>query len=264
MTIQTHHLTDAPNELPADLESELANFLISLADNKQFLGMRYAEWCDGAPTLEAGVAAAAMAQDELGHARSFHAVLRAFPQVPPAVYAKETERDEYRQITFLTQPLARWTDVIAVNFLFDTALTFLFEAAKESSFGPLRQRARKLIEEERFHHTYGRGWFRRLAKAAPASHAALQDAVDQLWVEVLCWYGPPFGDVDRFHAHGIFDGDGEALQQRLLHRVMPVLEEVGIQPPLRFHRKGDAWVPESVLPWNNWDPLRRRLGAALA
>ena len=47
-----------------------------LADNKFYLGRRYAEWCSGAPTLESGVAAAAMAQDELGHARAIYPLLR--------------------------------------------------------------------------------------------------------------------------------------------------------------------------------------------
>ncbi len=42
----------------------------SLADNKAALGRRYAEWAVSAPTLESAVAAAAMAQDELGHSRS--------------------------------------------------------------------------------------------------------------------------------------------------------------------------------------------------
>jgi phenylacetate-CoA oxygenase PaaI subunit len=246
--------------VPADLQPDLANFLISLADNKQFLGLRYAEWADGGPTLEASVSAAAMAQDELGHARSLHAVLRDFPQVPSEVYEKDLERENYRQITFLTQPLPRWTDLIAVNFLFDTALTVLFEAARDSSFSPLRQRARKLVEEERFHYIYGRDWFRRLAQAAPASHGALQEAVDALWVETLCWYGPPEGDVDCLHAHGIFDGDSQALCQRLLDRVMPVLQEVDIQPPLSFQRDGDVWMAEGTLPWESWDPVNRRLG----
>ena len=54
--------------------------LSSLADNKYVLGRRYAEWCTGAPMLESAVAAAAMAQDELGHARSFYPLLRGFPR----------------------------------------------------------------------------------------------------------------------------------------------------------------------------------------
>ena len=49
----------------------------SLADNKAALGRRYAEWAISAPTLESAVAAAAMAQDELGHARSTYPVLKA-------------------------------------------------------------------------------------------------------------------------------------------------------------------------------------------
>lgn len=259
MTAQTHQHTDVLAGLPADLQPVLAGLLISLADNKQFLGLRYAEWADGGPTLEASVSAAAMAQDELGHARSLHAVLRDFPQVPSDVYEKDLERDDYRQITFLVQPLPRWTDLIAVNFLFDTALAVLFESARDSSFSPLRQRARKLVEEERFHYLYGRDWFRRLAQAAPASHAALYETVDALWFETLCWYGPPDGDVDRLHAHGVFDGDSESLRQRLLDRVMPTLDEVDIQPPLGSHRRDDAWVAEGSLPWEDWDHVNRRL-----
>ena len=58
----------------------LYGLLSSLADNKYVLGRRYAEWCTGAPMLESAVAAAAMAQDELGHARSFYPLLRSFPE----------------------------------------------------------------------------------------------------------------------------------------------------------------------------------------
>ena len=47
----------------------------SLADNKAALGRRYGEWAVSAPTIESAVAAAAMAQDELGHARSTYPVL---------------------------------------------------------------------------------------------------------------------------------------------------------------------------------------------
>ena len=47
----------------------------SLADNKGALGRRYGEWAVSAPTIESAVAAAAMAQDELGHARSTYPVL---------------------------------------------------------------------------------------------------------------------------------------------------------------------------------------------
>src|SRR5437870_12338869 len=65
--------------LDAALREPMYALLSSLADNKYVLGRRYAEWCTGEPVLEVAVAAAAMAQDELGHARSFYPLLRGFP-----------------------------------------------------------------------------------------------------------------------------------------------------------------------------------------
>ena len=55
----------------------MASLIGSLADNKAALGRRYAEWAVSAPTLESAVAAAAMAQDELGHARATYPILKA-------------------------------------------------------------------------------------------------------------------------------------------------------------------------------------------
>src|SRR6185436_5414880 len=64
--------------IPQDAATETMTSLIaSLADNKAALGRRYGEWAVSAPTLESAVAAAAMAQDELGHARSTYPVLKA-------------------------------------------------------------------------------------------------------------------------------------------------------------------------------------------
>ncbi|HTD76315.1 MAG TPA: Phenylacetic acid catabolic protein, partial [Chloroflexota bacterium] len=68
------------HSLEASLREPMFALLSSLADNKYVLGRRYAEWCTGAPMLESAVAAAAMAQDELGHARSFYPLLRGFPE----------------------------------------------------------------------------------------------------------------------------------------------------------------------------------------
>ena len=64
--------TSDPNDLTPKTQAVLLNLLLQLADNKYVLGKRYAEWVNSAPLLEAAVAAAAMTQDELGHAESHH------------------------------------------------------------------------------------------------------------------------------------------------------------------------------------------------
>src|SRR5262249_23898548 len=53
----------------------LSTLVLSLADNKQMLGLRYAEWATRAPSLEADIAAAAMGLDDLGHARVLYGCL---------------------------------------------------------------------------------------------------------------------------------------------------------------------------------------------
>src|SRR5436853_4058870 len=94
----------------------LYNLITILGDNKFRLGTRYAEYCNAAPTLEAGIAAAAMAQDELGHTRNLFPLLREFS------WAKDEPEDgmlrgSYRSLSFLDKPFAQWSDFVAANFL---------------------------------------------------------------------------------------------------------------------------------------------------
>jgi 1,2-phenylacetyl-CoA epoxidase catalytic subunit len=53
----------------------LSDLVLSIADNKQMLGLRYAEWATRAPSLEADIAAAAMGLDDLGHSRVLYGCL---------------------------------------------------------------------------------------------------------------------------------------------------------------------------------------------
>src|SRR5919202_3839932 len=136
--------------LEASLRQSLYGLLSSLADNKYVLGRRYAEWCTGAPLLESAVAAAAMAQDELGHARSFYPLLRGFGIAAP-MEDKGWQSRPTQAMACLDAPFASWSDFIAANLIVDTALTTLLASAVDSSYEHLRQRARKILAEEGAH-----------------------------------------------------------------------------------------------------------------
>src|SRR6516164_6254222 len=90
--------------------------LSSLADTKQALGRRYAYWCNGAPALEAAVAAAAMTQDELGHARTLYPLLEDFPQAEadPRQVEPMTRTLQYH-LAALDQEFGGWSDFVATN-----------------------------------------------------------------------------------------------------------------------------------------------------
>src|ERR671939_1291416 len=114
--------------LPSELRSAMCALLSTLADNKYLLGRRYAEWCTGAPMLESAVAAAAMAQDELGHARSFYPLLRGFGS-DSQMEERGWQARPTSAMACLDRQFGAWADFIAANVLVDTALTTLLGAA---------------------------------------------------------------------------------------------------------------------------------------
>jgi len=226
--------------LAPELREPMYRTLRSLADNKYLLGRRYAEWCTGAPMLESAVAAAAMAQDELGHARSFYPVLRAFPMDRDAATMEERgwQSRPTHAMACLDRPFAAWTDYIAANVLVDTALTTLLQAAVDSTYEPLRQRARKIIQEEATHWVHGTGWLRRLAGSSD-----LQPALERMWDDVLTWFGPPDdADMRALLDARVVDADPDALRSQLLQRLTPVID-----------------CGKRVLPWDRWESATRRL-----
>src|SRR3989440_6552120 len=235
--------------------------LSSLADNKQAVGRRYAYWCNGAPALEAAVAAAAMTQDEIGHARTLYPLLEDFTQAEsdPSQIEPMTRTLHYH-LAYLDHDFQGWSDFVATNFLLDTALTTFFEAAQNSSYEPLRQRARKIVQEERIHEMHADGWVRRLAKAGGAVRSTLVASLERLWDETLCWFGP--GDDPTMHQlyrEGIIDATPDELRSRYLSKIMPTLSSVGIDMPVVFDALTKHWETCEALPWAAWDATGRRL-----
>src|ERR1700744_2641209 len=103
----------------------------SLADNKSALGRRYGEWAVSAPTIESAVAAAAMAQDELGHARSTYPVLAKL-----GVERSDTGLEAGGPSAVIPTELPDWASFIAANLVVDGVLTTFVSAARDSSIEP--------------------------------------------------------------------------------------------------------------------------------
>ncbi len=235
--------------------------LSSLADNKQAIGRRYAYWCNGAPALEAAVAAAAMTQDEIGHARTLYPLLEDFVQAEadPAEIEPTTRTSRY-SLAALDNDFEGWSDFVATNFLLDNALTTFFEAAQNSTYEPLRQRARKIVHEERLHQMHAEGWVRRLAQAGGAVRAALLTALGHLWNETLCWFGPNDDPVMlQLYSEGIIDATPDELRNRYLQKIMPTLSRLDIAEPVFFNAATKEWELRQALPWGEWDRESRRL-----
>src|SRR2546428_724457 len=123
----------------------LATVVQSLADNKQLLGLRYAEWCPAAPTLEADIAGGAMGLDDLGHSRVLHGSLRGLGEADAE--RDPTSPEHYLNVAYLDQPWSNWNQFVAANAVLDTAFTLMIEALANGKVEVLRSRLRKMLQE---------------------------------------------------------------------------------------------------------------------
>jgi len=223
----------------------MAGLVASLADNKAALGRRYAEWAVSAPTLESAVAAAAMAQDELGHARSTYPVLKALGA--DATEELSVEGGPHR-LALLDEQLPDWTAFIAANLLVDGVLTTFVAACVDSSVTPMAQRARKILQEEGSHRVHAQAWAKRLCRAGGGQRDALVARCLQTWEHAGRWMGP---DDDPGVAAAIeagMIGRGPAAQREQVRAwLVDLLAGEGVTIAL-----------DEPADWSRWDPARRR------
>lgn len=237
--------------VPEGLRDPIGSLLLSMADNKRLLGMRYSEWILGAPTLEAGIACSAMAQDEWGHGRILYAMLKDFGRDPDAL-EHERESHEYLGSELLDTPPDEWPELLTLNALLDTAISVQCEALTDSRYTPLHYKMGKLLDEERFHFEHARGWTSRLAET-DAGREALAAAYGAAIDPCLRWFGRGDGEAWTALAEAdVIDGGPDVQRERWLSRVGPMLEEVGLTVP------GGAGAD---LDWTDWDDARRRSDA---
>jgi ring-1,2-phenylacetyl-CoA epoxidase subunit PaaC len=219
----------------------------ALADNKAALGRRYGEWAVSAPTLESAVAAAAMAQDELGHARSTYPVLKALGVDEP----DETGFGGDRRLALLDGELADWTAMISANLLVDGALTTFVAACVDSSVTAMAQRARKILQEEGSHRVHAEAWARRLCRAGDAQADLLITRLTETWEQSARFAGP-----DE-------DPGAIAAVRRGMFSLTPARQRAMVRDWLVALLDAEGRTIELPEPadWSAWDPRTRRWSA---
>jgi len=207
----------------------LSDLVLSLADNKEMLGLRYAEWATRAPSLEADIAAAAMGLDDLGHSRVLYGCLDPLGSDPREL-ERESDPARIRNLAYFDEPWNEWSQFVAANAVLDTAFTVMIESCVGGSVEVLQHRLRKMLMEERYHFLHGRSWLRSGIESAPLLRA---------WQEALEFFGPPDGETAELRADGRLSMGPDEMRSRLEEQL-------------------ETRAPKVTIHWNLWDPLRRR------
>ncbi len=235
--------TTSPATGEAAAQACMASLVSSLADNKAALGRRYAEWAISAPTLESAVAAAAMAQDELGHARSTYPVLKAL-----GIDASDKDHSAGQPLALLDAQLPDWTAFIAANLLVDGVLTTFVAACADSSITQLAQRAKKILQEEGSHRVHAEAWAKRLCRSGERERANLLDRLEQTWAHAGRWAGPAddAGYAAAIELGMVREGPG-AQRERMRNWLTRVLADEEVAVTL-----------DDPADWSGWDATTRR------
>jgi ring-1,2-phenylacetyl-CoA epoxidase subunit PaaC len=207
----------------------LGTLVLSLADNKQLLGLRYAEWAIRAPSLEADIAAAAMGLDDIGHSRVLLGCLEPLGEDPRGS-ERESDAAAYLNLPYFDEPWTAWGQFVAANAVLDTAFTVMIQAMVDGEVEVLQTRLRKMLMEERYHFLHGRSWLRAGIPSEPLERA---------WQEAIEWFGPPDGDAAQLHHQGRLAAGPAELLARLEERL-------------------ETRAPGFQADWTGWDPRRRR------
>jgi phenylacetate-CoA oxygenase PaaI subunit len=222
----------------------MVSLIGSLADNKSALGRRYGEWAVSAPTIESAVAAAAMAQDELGHARSTYPVLAKLG----VQRSDEGRLDAGHPLRVIAAELPDWASVIAANLVVDGILTTWVASARDSAMEPLAQRARKILQEEGAHRVHAEAWLKRICATGGADRELLLQRIDEMWAQAARWPGP--ADHPGYGA-AVADSMVSEGPDEIRERVRTWLTD-------RLSAAGAHAALSAPTDWSDWDERTRR------
>jgi ring-1,2-phenylacetyl-CoA epoxidase subunit PaaC len=230
--------------LAGAVREALRRHVLTLADSKRLLGLRYSDWLLGAPSIEAGIAASGMAQDEWGHARLLYAMLKDLGSEPREV-EHERPASAYASVDALDGPCEDWADVVAAIVVVDGAASVALESFAEGVWPAARSRIPKMLGEEAFHRDLGLAWLRRLGGGTDEARERMRAAVQSLLPLTLAWLGPNDEAADLLAGEGL-SGPGADAIERYTARYAEAFAGVGVDLT--------STVPERA----GWDEERRR------
>ena len=166
----------------------LSRLIITLADSKRLMGIRYSDWALGAPSIETGVSTSSMAQDEWGHARLLYAMLKGL-DIDPGPIEYDRSGAEFASIAPLDHERGDWAGLVALMALADGALSTMLRSFAKGGVELAQSRVPKMLAEEEYHASLGSAWYRRLAATEGEARALLTSASEEMLPALLAWVG---------------------------------------------------------------------------
>lgn len=226
-------------------EDALVELLTALGDDELILGHRHSEWTGYAPHIEEDVAFSSIAQDEIGHAAAFYALVASITGDHTDRLALGRDPGEYRHARLCERPNREWAFTLARHWIYDTAEDVRLEVLELSAHAPLAQVATKIRREERYHLLHADMWMKRVVRGPVEGRVKLIEAVSAVWRDARGLFEATGGE-DEAVKEGWLPVPSVELGYRFSTRAIRELDELGLPTDeAEAHLHGTEFVASS-------------------
>lgn len=165
------------------MNTDLYQYVLSIADNSLILGQRMGELCGHGPSLETDIACTNISLDLFGQVRSYYqyaAKIANDGRTEDDIAMLRKER-EYKNVLLVEQPNTNFAFTLGRQFLFDVFHFDFLQNLQKSKDLTLAAIAKKSSKEVSYHVRFSSDWVKRLGDGTAESHQKMQMAIDELW-----------------------------------------------------------------------------------
>ena len=201
--------------------------LTALADDELVIGHRHSEWTGFAPHIEEDVAFSSIAQDEIGHAAAYYALVASVTGDNADRLALGREKNEYRNAILCERENGDWAFSLARHWLYDNADSIRLEALAETAHEELSALVNKMRREERYHLIHADQWIKRIAHGPAEGRGKLVAALADVFDDAMGLFEPFELEEDAVKQGWLPTPSGD-LRQRFTDRMEKVLDEFAL------------------------------------
>lgn len=231
------------------MSESLVSVVTALGDDELVLGHRHSEWTGFTPYIEEDVAFSSIAQDEIGHAAAYYAIIGKLTGDKPDHLALGREQAAYRNAVLCERPNRDWAYTLARHWLYDTVDSLRLQTLEETAHPDLRAVTQKIRREERYHLLHADAWMKRISEGPIDGRTRLIDALQDAFFEAMGLF-EPFDREEEALKEGWLSVPSEELRARFVQQAGIALETYGlpadIANSLPVHQSGMAESAEFV------------------
>ncbi|MHB8507930.1 MAG: 1,2-phenylacetyl-CoA epoxidase subunit PaaC [Candidatus Dormibacteria bacterium] len=161
-------LNPALADLAPQVRDAYRELLLFMGDSELVLGHRHSEWTGFAPSAEEDIAFSSIAQDEMGHAHLYYALVVGADS-GDAVDRLALDRGprQFRHLPLLHAANGDWFFTTARLLYWDVFEDVFLRAAVDSTLPLLAGASQRILNEEQYHLEHAEQWLELMSSRAP-------------------------------------------------------------------------------------------------